>query len=203
MKCLRGFILSVFLLTVSNNLQADDYSDSLHAALLEKANKSVSETIVKASQDPLRPVYHLTTEANWINDPNGPVFFNGEYHMFFQHNPYGDKWGNMSWGHAVSSDLVHWSHLPIALTPVPGSYDKDGVFSGCCVIDNGVPTIIYTGVDPEVQCIARSYDNMRTWKKFSGNPVIGKRPRNDLEGFRGPVCMERGQRLVRCYRFRN
>lgn len=188
MNRLSGFILSVFLFSTAHNLQAVDSSDSLHARLLEKANKSVAEASVKASQDPLRPVYHLTTEANWINDPNGPVFFNSEYHIFFQHNPYGEKWGNMSWGHAVSRDLVHWSHLPIALTPVPGSYDKDGVLSGCCVIGNGVPTIIYTGVNPEAQCIARSYDNMRTWKKFEGNPVIGSRPRNDLEGFRDPFA---------------
>ena len=85
--------------------------------------------------------------------------------MFFQHNPYGAESANKSWGHAVSQDLVHWEHLPIALTPNPGSYDKDGVYSGCCVVHNGVPTIIYTGVRPEVQCIAVSYDGMRTWEK--------------------------------------
>lgn len=160
----------------------------IHEELLEKANASVAEAAKKAPQDPLRPIYHLMTAANWINDPNGPIYFNGEYHMFFQHNPYGDQWGNMSWGHAVSKDLVHWEHLPIALTPNPDSCDKDGIFSGCCVIDNGVPTIIYTGVNPEVQCIATSSDGMRTWTKYPGNPVIGERPRNDLQGFRDPFA---------------
>lgn len=186
MNRLSSFIPLVFLFLSAQNPHAADSLDSLHVRLLEKADKSVAEAAAKVIQDPLRPVYHLTTEAYWINDPNGPVFFNGEYHMFFQHNPFGDKWGNMSWGHAVSRDLVHWSHLPVALTPVPGSYDKDGVYSGCCVIDNGVPTIMYTGVNPEVQCIARSYDNMRTWDKFDGNPVIGNRPGNDLDIFRDP-----------------
>ena len=157
-----------------------------HKELVAKAETSVAEAAVKAQKDPLRPIYHLTTAANWINDPDGPVFFEGQYHIFFQHNPYGDSWGNMSWGHAVSSDLAHWRHLPIALVPSPGSYDKDGVWSGCCVVDKGVPTIIYTGVYPEVQCIARSYDGMKTWVKYESNPVIAKRPRDDLQGFRDP-----------------
>lgn len=159
-----------------------------HKELLARANASVARARLKAEKDPLRPIYHLTTAANWINDLNGPIFYKGEYHTFFQHNPYGDKWGNMSWGHAVSKDLVKWKHLPIALTPNPGGYDKDGVFSGCCVVHEGVPTIIYTGVSPEVQCIARSYDDMRTWVKYQGNPVIANRPRGDLEGFRDPFA---------------
>lgn len=160
--------------------------DLQHRELIGKANASVSNAQAKAEKDPLRPIYHLTTAANWINDPNGPIFYKGEYHMFFQHNPYSDTWGNISWGHAVSKNLVQWEHLPIALTPTPGSYDKDGIFSGCCVVHDGVPTIIYTGVWPEVQCIARSYDGMRTWIKYPGNPVIDRPPRDDLEGFRDP-----------------
>jgi beta-fructofuranosidase len=158
-----------------------------HRELLKKADASVAEAAPKAREDPLRPLYHLTTAANWINDPNGPIYFDGAYHMFFQHNPYGDNWGNMSWAHAVSKDLAHWEHWPIALTPNPDSYDAGGIFSGCCVIDDaGVPTIVYTGVNPEVQCIATSADGMRTWTKYEGNPVIPQRPRNDLQGFRDP-----------------
>ena len=163
-----------------------------HFDLLQKANESVSAAAAKAATDPLRPIFHLQTRANWINDPNGPLNFNGEYHMFFQHNPYGEKWGNMSWGHAVSDDMVHWRHLPIVLTPEPDSYDKDGVFSGCAVNDDGVLTIIYTGVHPEVQCIARSYDNGRTFTKFEGNPVIAASPIENTTGFRDPFVWRDG-----------
>jgi beta-fructofuranosidase len=157
-----------------------------HQELVDKANASVAEAAKKAQADPLRPIYHLMTAANWINDPNGPVYFDGAYHVFLQHDPYGDGGGNKAWGHAVSRDLAHWEHWPIALVSNPDSYDKDGVWSGCCVIDDGVPTIMYTGVHPEVQCIARSTDGMRTWRKYEKNPVIGTRPRDDLEGFRDP-----------------
>src|ERR1035437_1573465 len=108
--------------------------------------------------DPHRPQYHLLPAANWMNDPNAPIYWQGQYHMFYQFNPNGAFWGDMHWGHAVSADLVHWKHQPVAMAPTPGGADKDGVFSGCIVADRGVPTAIYTGVNPEVQCIATSDD---------------------------------------------
>src|SRR6202030_500844 len=108
----------------------------------------------KLASDPLRPQYHFLPAANWMNDPNGPIYFNGAYHMFYQHNPNGAYWGDMHWGHAISHDMLHWRHLPIALAPSPGGPDKDGVFTGSTVIDNGTPTVMYTGVNPEVQMIA-------------------------------------------------
>ena len=116
-----------------------------------------------------------------MNDPNGLVFFDGEYHLFYQYNPHGHTWGHMSWGHAVSRDLVHWEHLPIAL------HDEHGVmvFSGCCVVDgkntsgfgkNGQPPMIalYTGhgFGKQTQDLAFSNDRGRTWTKYAGNPVI-------------------------------
>lgn len=166
--------------------------EAVHKNLIAKANAAVAAAQSAVSDDPLRPKYHFTAPAHWMNDPNGPVYYKGAYHLFYQHNPYGPDWGNMSWGHAISKDLVHWNHLPIALTPTPDSVDKDGVFSGACVIRDNVPTIIYTGVQPEVQCIAHSYDDMTTWIKYEGNPVISIPPRKDLTGFRDPFVWREG-----------
>ena len=103
--------------------------------------------------DELRARYHFQPEKNWMNDPNGPVVIDGKLHLFYQYNPFGAVWGNMTWGHAVAEDLVRWTHLPCALHP-DQPYDKDGVFSGCCVMKDGLPHILYTGVKPETQCLA-------------------------------------------------
>jgi beta-fructofuranosidase len=165
-----------------------DEVNAEHRRVLERADASVAAAAERAAADPRRPIYHLTSAAYWINDPNGPVHYDGEYHLFFQHNPFASDWGRMCWGHAVSQDLVYWEHLPIALAPNPGSYDKDGIFSGCCVIHEGTATILYTGVSPECQCIATSEDRLRSWVKHPANPVIEARPRADLEGFRDPFC---------------
>lgn len=147
----------------------------------------------KLAADPQRPRYHFLPAANWMNDPNGPIYWQGKYHMFYQYNPNGAFWGDMHWGHAVSEDMVHWKHLPMALAPTPGGPDKDGVFSGCAVIDNGVPTAIYTGVNPEVQCIATSDASLTTWKKYAGNPVIAAPPAGmQVAGFRDPAVWKEG-----------
>ncbi|CAM4085993.1 glycoside hydrolase family 32 protein [Paenibacillus alkaliterrae] len=135
---------------------------------------------------PLRPQFHFTPEANWLNDPNGMVFYEGEYHLFYQHHPDSTVWGPMHWGHAVSKDLVHWEHLPIALYP-----DHNGtVFSGSAVVDaedtsgffDGKAGLvaIYTqtemipGTDlsKQRQSIAYSKDNGRTWHPYADNPVL-------------------------------
>lgn len=133
--------------------------------------------------DPHRPIYHFTPPRNWMNDPNGLIHWRGRYHLFYQHNPFGAFWGSMHWGHAVSGDLVHWQHLPIALAPTPGGPDEDGCFSGCAIDHNGVPTIIYTGVRGENQlpCLATSMDDdLVTWEKHPGNPIIPAPP--DVDG---------------------
>jgi fructan beta-fructosidase len=134
-------------------------------------------------QEPYRPQFHFTPQKNWMNDPNGLVYYDGEYHLFYQYNPFGNKWGHMSWGHAVSRDLVHWQHLPVALAEENGVM----IFSGSAVVDtkntsgfgkNGRPAMvaIYTGYRPDshlqTQNIAYSTDRGRTWTKYSGNPVI-------------------------------
>jgi len=123
-------------------------------------------------------VYHFLPPANWLNDPNGLIHWQGQYHLFYQHNPHGAFHATMHWGHAVSEDLVHWRHLPIALAPEPGTPDEDGCWSGCAVDDNGVPTLIYSGNRDGVQraCLATSTDGLLTWQKHHGNPVIPEPP---------------------------
>src|SRR5450432_1219566 len=100
----------------------------------------------KLMHDPLRPQYHFLPRANWMNDPCAPRFFRGQYHMFFQYNPGAAVWGDMHWAHAVSPDLIHWKHLPVALSPTPGSYDAYGCFTGSVLPGVDVPSILYTGV---------------------------------------------------------
>jgi beta-fructofuranosidase len=147
----------------------------------------------KALSDPQRPAYHFLPLKNWMNDPNGLIQFKGEYHLFYQHNPEAPVHGPMHWGHAVSRDLVHWQHLPIALSPTPGGPDAGGIWSGCAVNDGGVPTLIYTGVHPETQCIATASADMRTFTKYAGNPVIAGPPEGlEVTGFRDPYVWKQG-----------
>ena len=131
-----------------------------------------------AVNDPHRPCYHFLPPANWLNDPNGLIHWQGEYHLFYQYNPHGPFHGTIHWGHAVSTDLVHWQHLPIALTPEPGMADEDGCWSGVAVDDDGVPTLIYSGNCGGEQraCLATSTDGLLTWQKHPGNPVIASPP---------------------------
>ena len=137
--------------------------------------------------DPHRPRYHFLPPHNWLNDPNGLIYWKGRYHLFYQHNPYDAFWGSMHWGHAVSDNLAQWQHRPIALAPTPGKADGDHVFSGCAVNDNGMPTLLYTGVAGQVQlpCLATAVDDsLDSWEKYAHNPVIAKPPEGDVVGFR-------------------
>lgn len=146
-----------------------------------------TETINTGEQ--YRLSYHFTPPEQWMNDPNGMVFYDGEYHLFYQHYPDSNVWGPMHWGHAVSEDLVHWEHLPIALYPDSLGY----IFSGSAVVDHnntsglgteGNPPMIaiFTYHDPrgedegrtdyQVQGLAYSNDRGRSWTKYEGNPII-------------------------------
>ena len=141
--------------------------------------------------DYYRPVYHHTPSYGWMNDANGMVYKDGEYHLYYQYNPYGSIWGNMHWGHAVSKDLCHWEELPTAICR-----DTLGhIFSGSSVVDKnntagyGPNAIIalYTSASSrngQVQCMAYSTDNGRTFTKYEGNPVL--RPFDGLRDFRDP-----------------
>ncbi|HEU5104147.1 MAG TPA: glycoside hydrolase family 32 protein [Roseiflexaceae bacterium] len=147
------------------------------------------------AQDPQRPRYHFLPPANWLNDPNGLIHWNGAYHMFYQYNPDGPFHGNIQWGHAVSADLVYWQHLPIALAPELGTADQDGCWSGCAVDNDGIPTLIYTGFKAGEQrpCLATSADDLRTWHKYAGNPIIPAPPPDlDLVGFRDHSVWKQG-----------
>jgi len=147
------------------------------------------------ASDRHRPQYHFLPPANWMNDPNGPIYFEGRYHLFYQYHPDDASAGTKHWGHAASEDLVHWDDLPIALSPTPGGPDADGCYTGCAVVDDdGLPTLVYTGVRPEVQCLAQSTDGMVTWQKHPGNPVIGEPPPGlEVVGFRDPCVWKEGE----------
>ncbi len=136
--------------------------------------------------DPHRPRYHFLPPSEWLNDPNGPIWWRGEHHLFYQYGPEPENWGLKYWGHAVSTDLVHWRALPIALSPTPGGPDKDGVWSGSAVDHDGELALLYTGVFPEVQCLATSRDGV-VFEKYPANPVIAAPPAGmDVTGFRDP-----------------
>lgn len=151
----------------------------------------LSDTFDTANTEKFRPVYHHTPLYGWMNDANGLVYKDGEYHLYFQYNPYGSKWGNMHWGHSVSKDLVHWEHLAPAI-----ARDTLGhIFSGSSIVDQenvagyGVESILvfYTSASDkngQIQCLAFSKDNGRTFTKYEKNPILC--PADGLRDFRDP-----------------
>lgn len=182
-----GLMISLTGCNISSD-NDNDTSSSAQTSYLEK----------------FRPQLQYSAAQNWLNDPNGLLYFDGEYHLFYQYNPNGNDWGNMSWGHAVSTDLVHWDELPVALK---AEEDQDGnvtqmFFSGSAVIDtkntsglgtNDIPAMvaIYTSYYPaamtlangktikagtQAQSLAYSLDKGRTWTQYAGNPVIEQPP---------------------------
>jgi beta-fructofuranosidase len=167
--------------------------------------------------DPMRPQFHLLPARNWMNDPNGPIYFNGHYHLFFQYNPLAAVWGDMSWNHAVSTDMLHWKHLPVAMEPTPGGPDSFGVFSGSALAvdrpDGKGQRVyaVYTGAQKsgsdlatirdgaddvqESQCLAWSDDPMLIrWTK-DPQPIVARPPAGlDITGFRDPSVWKQGDR---------
>ncbi|MDQ0632296.1 fructan beta-fructosidase [Arthrobacter pascens] len=148
-------------------------------------------------QEQYRPAIHFSPAKNWMNDPNGMVYYKGIYHLYYQHNPSGNTWGNMSWGHATSTDLVHWQEQPLAIS----TDDQEDVFSGSVVVDKdnssglgtaenppliAIYTSAYKDASPhrglQAQSLAYSIDDGKTWTKYSGNPVLNRNSAN----FRDP-----------------
>ena len=155
----------------------------LGAVLLWMASLSFAQS---GYDEPWRPQFHFTPARNFMNDPNGLVYYQGEYHLFYQHNPQGNVWGHMGWGHAVSADMVHWRHLPLAIPEEEGKYM---IYSGSSVVDwrnsSGLCEVhdkedrscliaIYTasGKELETQHLAYSNDRGRTWTNYPGNPIV-------------------------------
>jgi fructan beta-fructosidase len=153
-------------------------------------SKASALLLMLAAADPWRPVYHFTPERNWMNDPNGLVFDGREYHLFYQHNPFANSWGHMSWGHAVSPDMLHWTHLLVALREENGI----AIFSGSAVVDGKRMAAIYTGDSPEkeTQNVAFSEDRGRTWTKYAKNPVLDL----NRKDFRDPKVLRYGDHWV-------
>jgi fructan beta-fructosidase len=164
----------------------------LSSLLLGAALLMALPPALRGQPEPFRPRFHFTPERNWMNDPNGMVFFEGEWHLFYQYNPFGNTWGHMSWGHAVSRDLVRWEELPLALA------EEDGVmiFSGSAVVDwqntsgfgrDGKPPLValYTGhrEGHQDQRIAYSNDRGRTWTKAGVVLDVGKADFRDPKVF--------------------
>lgn len=158
-----------------------------------RAEQAVEENRVSTSQGRLRQHYHFMPPTGWLNDPNGLIYFHGNYHIFYQYNPYTPEWGAMHWGHAISQDCVHWEHLSIALAPSEeyDTYERGGCFSGSALEYQGKLWLIYTGStfrngkSFQTQCLAYSEDGIH-FTKYKGNPVLEAPPEYDPADFRDP-----------------
>jgi fructan beta-fructosidase len=171
-----------------------------------KEDEENESSVITVGDNNFRPTYHFTPAKNWMNDPNGMVYYKGEYHLFFQYNPDDNVWGPMHWGHAISEDLVNWEELPVALYPD----DLGNIFSGSAVVDKqntagfktgdeDVLVAIFTHHNPETneqyQSLAYSNDRGRSWQKYEGNPVLVNEDKTD---FRDPkvIWHEKTQQWV-------
>lgn len=148
---------------------------------LVRGTAAVTAATARAQADPARPLFHVTAPAQWVNDPNGPIFHKGSYHLFYQLTPYSDESGIKYWGHARSRDLAKWEHLPIAIAP-SGDKGEESIWSGCCTINGeGQPMIFYTSIAPGKPAIthaeqwaATGDDDLIRWEKVPGNPVLSE-----------------------------
>lgn len=141
---------------------------------------------------------HYSVPFGWLNDPNGLVYHNGIYHLFYQHHPYSNKWGPMHWGHAQSTDLINWTNMPIALKP----YENGTIFSGCCIVDSGNVTglgpssliAVYTldNSGNQTQAMSYSLDNGTTWMHYNANPIV---PNPGFIDFRDPNIIARDEQF--------
>ena len=174
-------------ITLAQNVLEDPLLTDSQGVHQDEKREGIGSAVDNLYQETYRPQFHFSAKENWLNDPNGLVYYKDEYHLFFQHNPTGIDWGNMTWGHAVSTDLLHWKQLPNAIEPD----DLGTIFSGSAVVDWNNTSGFQTGTEKVLvafytsagdyaaekkaftQSIAYSNDRGRTWTKYEGNPVIG------------------------------
>ncbi|SCB77140.1 glycoside hydrolase family 32 protein [Gilliamella intestini] len=160
------------------------------SSAIDKANRAI-ENLEKQMNKQYYPHFHLAPQAGWLNDPNGLIYFKGQYHAFYQHHPYNENWGPMHWGHMISDDLVTWRRLPIAIAP-DQDFDKSGCFSGSAVDNHGELCLLYTGHiwlngegnDEQIsqtQCLATSNDGIHFEKQ--GTVLV---PKDGIMHFRDP-----------------
>ncbi len=169
--------------------------------LLARAQKSVDKRAEEVRDDPNRPIYHLQPPANWNNDPNGTLYYNGYYHMFYQHNPFADHWNWMHWGHMRSRDLVTWEHLPIALWPSL-ERGEEHCFSGSAIVNrDGEPMLFYTSIGhdaPEHWVAIPRDEELIEWEKHPGNPIltIDDHKGAVIEDWRDPQLIHEGDETL-------
>src|SRR5438067_10988388 len=168
------FLLGAMLISSGLRAQTADQA-------LARATAAVDAASTRAQADPARPLFHITAPAQWINDPNGPIYCRGRYHLFYQLHPFNDRSGPKYWGHVRSRDLAKWEALPIALAPSLDAGEAE-VWSGCCTINGqGKPMIFYTSIAPgksaqthAEQWAAIGDHDLITWRKSSANPVLSE-----------------------------
>lgn len=162
--------INIDSITLTDRKLPDERTAELASALA-----AIRRAIPAAEADPRRPAYHFHTPAQWMNDPNGPIYYRGWYNVFYQFNPYGSQWGSMHWGHARSRDLVNWEHLPVALWPSKRE-GEDHVYSGSTFPrGDGKPMAFYTSIgprDPEQWAALPDTPELLLWHKAPGDPVV-------------------------------
>jgi beta-fructofuranosidase len=177
LQAFRLFVLAFLLLPLCVRGESTNQ-------IIARATAAMEAAAPRAQADPARPIFHVISPAQWMNDPNGPIYYKGWYHLFYQLNPFSDESGARAlryWGHVRSRDLVKWQSLPIALWPST-NLDEESVWSGCCTINgNGKPMAFYTSIgqgksafDQAVQWAAIGDDNLITWRKSPANPVLSE-----------------------------
>lgn len=173
-------------------------------ALLVRATAAIEAATPRAQADPAHPIFHVTSPAQWINDPNGPIFHKGFYHLFYQLHPFSDASGPKYWGHVRSRDLVKWEQLPIALWPSRELGEAE-IWSGCCAINGrGEPMIFYTSIaqgksamDHAEQWAATSDDALFRWRKSPANPVLSEALHGEkkIYDWRDPFIFRAGRKI--------
>lgn len=199
MRCC--YVIATSLFAISCGLTASAWPPT--NAEMIRATVALEAAITRAQSDPSRPVFHVASPAQWMNDPNGPIYVRGQYHLFYQLHPFSDESGPKYWGHVHSRDLAKWEALPIALAPSNEAGEAE-VWSGCCTLDGaGKPMIFYTsigiGKSPETQAeqwAAIGDDDLITWHKSPANPVLSEAVNEGrkIYDWRDPFIFQEGHR---------